>query len=475
MKKIIIFILLLTFNFNLVTQGYLFGIKSFDNTIENILQIEEKYDFDFPIVAFIFDPRDEYKISKALNNLNDKFGTDKIYHISLSPNSYSAKQVAEWIFDQNYKKFFELVKKNDLKVIFRTMHEMNGWWYPRWSHPENFQKARIHVRNLSREVGLDQNNILFDMSVNHRDMPTKSTPSQKAPLIVCNQKNKFTEIEHKTFISTGYKTETIEKKIPITQSRLDRLLWKNIKYNIVWQTIKIEYPIYKTEIEKKQNCFTFEDYYPGNKYVDIMWVTFYNRWKAGYNRHRLSPNQILNDKNRDTVKRLKSLNKPIFIDEVATTAVRYNWSYNQKSSQQSYLNDYNYKNNRLVSLKNFMLKNPEILGMVYFNIDYTNWLNQWMIWESDRAIINLNNNKFYTWTYELYNNQSKSNKIFNLFNNTNSEESEKTENNKAKLLAELLMKRFGVEESKKRIKSILDISKNSNLNLLLNDVFDLLN
>jgi len=439
------------------------------------MQIEKKYDFNFPIVAFIFDPRDETEVSNILNNLNDKFGTEKIYHISLSPNNYSAKQVAEWIFDQNYKKFFELVKKNDLKVIFRTMHEMNGGRYPRWSHPENFQKARIHVRNLSREIGLDQKNILFNMSVNHRDMPTKSTPSQTAPLIVCNQKNKFTEIEHKTFISTGYKTEKIEKKIPITQSRLDKLLWRNIKYNIVWQSIQIEYPIYKTEIEKKQNCFTFEDYYPGNKYVDIMWVTFYNRWKAGYNRHRLSPNQILNDKNRDTVKRLKSLNKPIFIDEVATTAVRYNWSYNQKSSQQSYLNDYNYKNNRLVSLKNFMLKNPEILGMVYFNIDYTNWLNQWMIWESDRAIINLNNNKFYTWTYELYNNQSKSNKIFNLFNNTNSEESEKTENNKAKLLADLLIEKFGAEESKRRIESILNISKNSNLKLLLNKVLNLLN
>jgi hypothetical protein len=94
-KKIILTALLLTFNFILFTKGYLFGIKSFDNTIENILQIEEKYDFNFPIVAFIFDPRDETEVSNILNNLNDKFGTEKIYHISLSPNNYSAKQVAE--------------------------------------------------------------------------------------------------------------------------------------------------------------------------------------------------------------------------------------------------------------------------------------------------------------------------------------------------------------------------------------------
>lgn len=112
-KKIILTVSLFAFNFILFTNGYLFGIKSFDNTIENILQIEEKYNFDFPIVAFIFDPRNEWQISNILNNLNDKFETDKIYHISVSPNNYSAKQVAEWIFDQNYKKFFELVKKNN--------------------------------------------------------------------------------------------------------------------------------------------------------------------------------------------------------------------------------------------------------------------------------------------------------------------------------------------------------------------------
>lgn len=58
-KKIILTVSLFAFNFILFTNGYLFGIKSFDNTIENILQIEEKYNFDFPIVAFIFDPRNE--------------------------------------------------------------------------------------------------------------------------------------------------------------------------------------------------------------------------------------------------------------------------------------------------------------------------------------------------------------------------------------------------------------------------------
>ncbi|HKL43926.1 MAG TPA: hypothetical protein VJ892_01460, partial [Candidatus Absconditabacterales bacterium] len=414
MKKIIIFILLLTLNFQLVTHGYLFGIKSFDNTINNIQQIEEKYNFNFPIVAFIFDPWSN-EVEKTLNNLKEKFGENKIYHISISPNKYSAKEVYEGKFDQQYKEFFELVKDNDLKVIFRTMHEMNGGRYPRSSDPVNFKKAWIHIRELSREIGLDQKNILFDMSVNHRDMPSKGNPSQTANLIKCTPENKFTKIEYKEFVSTGYKTEIIEKKIPIPQSKIEKILNKEIEYNIVGQTIQIEYPIYKTKIEKKQNCFSFEDYYPGDEYIDLMGITFYNRGKAGYNRHWYYPDRILNDKSRNTLKRLKALNKPIFIDEVATTAVRYNGSYNKEKSQEVYRENEDLKNKRLVSLKDFMIKNPEILGMIYFNIDYTYGLNFRMIGEADWAIINLNNDKFYTGTNELYNNQNLNNKLYNLF------------------------------------------------------------
>lgn len=29
--------------------------------------------------------------------------------------------------------------------------------------------------------------------------------------------------------------------------------------------------------KKRLNCPTFEDYYPGNEYVDIMGMSFYNR------------------------------------------------------------------------------------------------------------------------------------------------------------------------------------------------------
>lgn len=61
-----------------------------------------------------------------MNKLNEELGEDKIYHISLSPDMYSAKEVAEGKFDKQYKQFFQDVKKNNLRIIFRTMHEMNG-------------------------------------------------------------------------------------------------------------------------------------------------------------------------------------------------------------------------------------------------------------------------------------------------------------------------------------------------------------
>ena len=86
---------------------------------------------------------------------------------------FTAKEVSEGKFDAQYKQFFKDIKKNNLKVIFRTMHEMNGGRYPRSSNPYRFKKAWIHVRELSRAEGLNQTNILFDMSVNARDLPAK--------------------------------------------------------------------------------------------------------------------------------------------------------------------------------------------------------------------------------------------------------------------------------------------------------------
>jgi len=73
----------------------------------------------------------------------------------------------------------------------------------------------------------------------------------------------------------------------------------------------------------KLKCPTFEDYYPGDKYVDLMGVTFYNRGKGNSNRRRGTPDQIVNAAGWKTLDRLKTFDKPIFVDEVGTTSVNY--------------------------------------------------------------------------------------------------------------------------------------------------------
>jgi hypothetical protein len=409
-KLLLIFLLTLWIS---TTNWYVFGIKSADNTISNIVEIQNKYNFDFKIVGFIFDPRSE-DVLWTINNLNTFSWTWKIYHITLSPNSYSAKQVAEWIFDNEYRQFFQTIKDNDLKIIFRTMHEMNWGRYPRWSNPGQFKQARIHVRELSREMWLNQNNILFDFSVNHRDMPTKEIPSQSAKLITCNK--------------------------------------------------------YKTD------CYKYEDYYPWDEYVDIVWVTFYNRWKATYSRQRYSPNRILNDTNRNTLTRLKSFNKPIFIDEVWTTAVRYSWAYNFLKSKIAYNTDYDKKNERLLQLKDFIIQNPEIIWMTYFNTDFTKWMTTRIPWEADRAIINLENNKIYYWIYDLIANETQRDfeKIKNLFSVPKEEKTFYFSKKQKQDLADLMIEKFWKEESIKRINKIIDYTDNKSIHSLIEDVLNII-
>ncbi|MEI8091726.1 MAG: hypothetical protein WCG98_05935 [bacterium] len=120
--------------------------------------------------------------------------------------------MADGLFDKQYKEFFSLIKSGDVRVIFRTMHEFNGGRYPWSSKPVAFKQARIHVRNLSREAGLTQQNILFDFSLNAWDLPEKSgNPNQRGVFVSCTQ-----------------------------------------------------------AVKAKLKCPTFEDYYPGDKYVDLM-------------------------------------------------------------------------------------------------------------------------------------------------------------------------------------------------------------
>ncbi|MFA7298786.1 MAG: hypothetical protein WC010_04035 [Candidatus Absconditabacterales bacterium] len=341
------------------SEAYLFGMKSFDNSIENIQKIEKEYKLDIPIVSFIFDPRGPH-VETMMNKLNEELGADKIYHISISPNMLSAKEVYEGKFDEQYIQFFQDVKKNNLRVIFRTMHEMNGGRYPRSSDPYRFKKAWIHVRELSRAEGLSRSNILFDMSVNARDLPAKGgIPAQTATFIQCTQ-----------------------------------------------------------SVKAKLKCPTFEDYYPGDKYVDLMGVTFYNRGKGNSNRRRGTPDMIVNNGSRKTLDRLKKFPKPIFVDEVGTTAVNYTGAYDFNASREVYESNKDMKNERLLQLREFLLRENRVVGAIYFNVDLTNGLRSWTLGELDRSVIDFVSNKFYDKILDIYeagsSNHSKA--LYYLFN-----------------------------------------------------------
>ena len=356
-KKTLILILFLLACI-LPAHAYILGFKSFDNTVDNIVEIEKKYWVSFPIASFIFDPREQHNVPERMKEIKNKLWTEKIYHISISPNNYTAEQVANGAFDLQYLTFFHQIKDLNLKVIFRTMHEMNWGRYPRSSNPETFKKAWIHVRNLSREAGLDKNHILFDMSVNARDLPAKwGKPAQTATFIECDPKSK-------------------------------QKLW----------------------------CPSFEDYYPWDEYVDLMGVTFYNRGKGNSNRRRGTPDQIINNPRRTTLSRIKKLKKPIFIDEVATTAVDYPEKYDYQRSLNTYQFRTDLKDTRILQLRDFLQKEQQIVGAIYFNVDLTNGLQHQIIGELDRALINLSNNKFYESFRDLYRSSNfQINKVLELF------------------------------------------------------------
>ena len=353
-KKLLTSILAITAcSLPFIGSSYFLGLKSRDNTIDNIQWTENTIGQELPIVSFIFDPRNQSAIN-TVTQLPDTLGLQRIYHITVSPSG-TAQDVANGKSDEMYTSFFTLIKKLHIKVVFRTMHEMNGWRYPRWSDPTGFGKARQHVWQLSRDAWLTKEDILFDMSVNGRDIPTTQyPPRQSSPLMFC-------------------------------------------------------YPSQK----EKLKCPTFEDYYPWDDYVDVMWFTFYNRWKGNGNRLRQNPYDIISHPQWKTLERLKKIKKPLFLDEVWTTSVRYSEWYNQKKSQQVYAHDAVRKNSWLDKLSEFLTNEPEIVGAIYFNIDLTHWLQTRIQWEEDRSIIDPGTHKIYDWWIRLIKNASDNTSVTN--------------------------------------------------------------
>ena len=93
-----IFFFSLLINLN-ISESYYFWLKSADNTPENIEAIENTLWVKLPVISFIFDPRDENDVLNSIDRIADKLWTDRIYHITISPDMYSANDVVLWKFD----------------------------------------------------------------------------------------------------------------------------------------------------------------------------------------------------------------------------------------------------------------------------------------------------------------------------------------------------------------------------------------
>lgn len=149
-----------------------------------------------------------------------------------------------------------------------------------------------------------------------------------------------------------------------------------------------------------------------------MGVTFYNRGKGNSNRRRGTPDKIVNAAGRQTLDRLKKFDKPIFVDEVGTTAVNYTGAYDYKKSLEVYQKNSQMKNTRLLQLRDFLLRETRIAGAIYFNVDLTNGLKNWTLGELDRSVIDFQSHKFYDKILDVYQagRPNETNMLYYLFN-----------------------------------------------------------
>lgn len=374
MKRIVVFLFVFLALWNQVfayENYYLFWLRLQDNEYELVPKIENKFGVKIPLVSVIYDDFAEwesYKLSKTFKTL----GSNIVYHISINPFGYTLRELVDdkehkW-WEQKYKKLFRIIKKNNVKVIFRSLHEMNGWWYSRSSDPYRFQIFWKMMWDWSREEWLDKSNILFDFSVNSQDLPVVDgySVSQWAPLVNCNQ-----------------------------------------------------------ETKKKTGCFTFEDYYPWDDYVDIVGVTIYNWWKWARKESWAtwrSPMTVINEPGYKTFDRMKKLWKPIFIDEAGSTSINIEGSYNELKLIDIYKQNHSsmgtgtlVKNNWISQLQK-IYTDPQVIGWAYFNADVTNWLSdRRQIGELDWTAIDPDKNFVYPAIINLLNNPKNSHNPLLLF------------------------------------------------------------
>lgn len=310
-----------------VTIG-IHGIQHLD--VKQVQKWETKNKTTIPTIGLIFDQYGDAEsvyLSKVVNSL----GTGRIYHISLSPYWYTAQEVSNWLYNNEYKRFFWDIIKLDIKVVFRTMHEMNWWRYSRSSHPDEFRQAWISIYNLARHtMKINSDKLLFSLSFNSQDLPTKEQrPTQNSLYEYCSQ------------------------------WRIDNVWW----------------------------CPRMEDYYPGNQYVDLIGVTLYNWWRSRDASRSLwkSPKTLLTE--GWLINRLSQRKKPISIDELWTTAVNFSGTWSQEQVRNNFLNNTEDKDIWLRERKLLFNEYPLIKSVMYFNMDATIGSTKQVLWQADWSII----------------------------------------------------------------------------------------
>ena len=105
--------------------------------------------------------------------------------------------------------------------------------------------------------------------------------------------------------------------------------------------------------------------------------------------------QIIHDSSRDNRSRVLKMKKPLYVDEVGTTAVKYNEAFDRAKSQDIYSRSVMPKSERLMNMSYLIKDMPQIIGMNYFNVDYTNGLRHHLLGEADWKIIDPENGMMY--------------------------------------------------------------------------------
>lgn len=87
------------------------------------------------------------------------------------------------------------------------------------------------------------------------------------------------------------------------------------------------------------------------------------------------------------ITRLLQRKKPIIIDELGTTAINFEGPWSQERAYESFRTNQATKSEWLQSWKEIIEQYPQIVALVYFNVDMTKGARQQVIGQADWSLI----------------------------------------------------------------------------------------